>query len=228
MLMSFSDGLKARAESVTATDRIKATSAEFRVRPNESDRRKTMGIKALRIAIVGAILAVNLSGCMSIKDTSGIKQYFQDQGRAEILAVDIKTKNPDKNSPDYMKAEALFNHAAGIGNGWTKGIVFDAKTKREVNISIQDYKNSDAGKYTAAFLSLEPEITTKAFDPVTAMAIATFVGSVIDMIQKQNNKQVEDAIHDIEEEFSKARWTTFELTTPQWINEKYKPSISGK
>jgi len=48
------------------------------------------------------------------------------------------------------------------------------------------------------------------------------------MIQKQNDKQVEAAIHDIEEEFSKARWTTFELTTPQLLNEKYGLSSSGK
>jgi hypothetical protein len=52
--------------------------------------------------------------------------------------------------------------------------------------------------------------------------------SVIDLIQKQNNKQVEAAIHAIEEEFSKARWTTFELTTSQWVDEKYKLPSSGK
>lgn len=181
-----------------------------------------MKMKIFSMAIVAVGLLVTLSGCMSIQDTSGIKKYLQDQGRAEILAVDIKTKNPDKNSPDYKNAETLFNKAAGTGNGWTKGIVFDAKTKREVNISVQDYKDSDAGKSIAAFLSLEPEVTTKAFDPVTATAIATFVASVIDLIQKQNDKQVEAAIHAIEEEFSKARWTTFELTTSQWANEKYK------
>jgi hypothetical protein len=200
----------------------------------KNDRRKTMEIKAFGTAIVGAVLAVTLSGCMSIKDTRGIKQYFQGQGRAEILAVDIKAKNPDKNSPAYKKAEILFNRAAGVGNGWMKGIVFDAKTKREVNISIKDYNDSDAGKSIAAFLSLEPEITTKVFDPVTATAIdaaidiTPFVGAIIDIIQKQNDKRVEAAIHAIEEEFSKARWTTFEQTTPQWINEKYKLPSSGK
>lgn len=187
-----------------------------------------MKTKTFSMAIVAFIVLVTLSGCMSIKNTSGIKQYLQDQGRAEILAVDIKTKNPDKNSPAYKNAEALFNKAAGAGNGWTKAIVFDAKTKREVNISVQDYKDSDAGKSIAAFLSLEPEERIKAFDPVTATAIATFVMSVIGLIQKQNDKQVEAAIHAIEEEFSKARWTTFELTTPQSANEKYKLPSSAK
>lgn len=187
-----------------------------------------MKMKTFGTAIVGIVLLVTLSGCMSIKDTSGIRQYLQDQGRAEILAVDIKTKNPNKNSPAYKDAEALFNNAAGTGNGWTKGIVFDAKTKREVSISAQDYKDSNAGKSIAAFLSLEPEVTIKAFDPVTATAFAAFVVSVIDLIQKQNDKQVEAAIHAIEEEFSKARWTTFDLTTSQWVNEKYKFPSSGK
>lgn len=181
-----------------------------------------MKMKTFSMAIVAVVLLVTLSGCMSIKDTSGIKQYLQDQAKAEILAVDIKTKNPDKNSPDYKNAEILFNKAAGTGNGWAKGVVFDAKTNREVNISVQDYKDSDAGKSIAAFLLLEPEVTTKAFDPVTATAIVTFAASVIDLIQKQNERQVEAAIHAIEEELSKARWMTFELTTPQWVNEKYK------
>jgi|GEM_PF-4326578 len=187
-----------------------------------------MKMKTFGMTIVGIVLLISLSGCMSIKDTSGIRQYLQDQGRAEILAIDLKTKNPDKNSPAYKNAEALFNNAAGTGNGWAKGIVFDAKTKREISISVRDYKDSAAGKAIAAFLSLEPEVTIKTFDPVTATAIATFVVSVIDLVQKQNDKQVEAAIHAIEEEFSKARWTTFELTTPQWINEKYKLPSSGK
>ncbi|MEK6767246.1 MAG: hypothetical protein AABY49_13610 [Planctomycetota bacterium] len=187
-----------------------------------------MKMNTFSMTIVAFVILVTLSGCMSIKDTSGIKQYLQDQGRAEIQAVDIKNKNPDKNSPAYKNAETLFNTAAGAGNGWTKGIVFDVKTKREVNISVQDYKDSDAGRSIAAFLSLEPEVTIKAFDPVTATVIATFVMSVIDLIQKQNDKQVEAASHAIEEEFSKARWTTFELTTPQWVNERYKLPSSGK
>lgn len=187
-----------------------------------------MKMKTFGMTIVGIVLLVTLSGCMSIKDTSGIKQYLQDQGRAEILAVDIKTKNPDKNLQAYKNAETLFNNAAGTGNGWAKGIVFDAKTKREVSISVQDYKDSDAGKSIAAFLLLEPKVTIKAFYPVTATAIATFVVSIIDLVQKQNTKQVEAAIHAIEEEFSKARWTTFELTTHQWVNEKYKLPSSVK
>jgi hypothetical protein len=164
---------------------------------------------------------------MTIKDTSGIKQYLQDQGRSEILALDIKAKYK-KKSTTYKQAEALFNQAAGTGDGWSNGILFDAKTKREINVPIQDYKASDAGKSIEAFLKLEPALTTKAFDPVTATAIAALVVSVVDMLEKQNNKRVEEAINVIEEQLSKARWTTFELTTYQWVNEKYTHSVSGK
>ncbi|MCM2358297.1 MAG: hypothetical protein NDI77_09120 [Geobacteraceae bacterium] len=168
------------------------------------------------------ILGFALSGCMSIKDTSGIKQYLQDQGKSEIFAIDLKSKIKDKKSKDYKHAETLFNNAAGAGNGWAKGIIFDARVNRELNVPVQDYKNSEAGKNIEAFLGLQPGIAAKAFDPVTGALIATFVISVVDMIEKQNDKRVETAIQVIEKEFSKASWTTFELTTPQFVKDKYK------
>lgn len=182
---------------------------------------------AIRLIVILVVLSFAISGCMTIKDTSGIKQYLQDQGRSEILALNIKAKNK-KTSATYKNAETLFNRAAGTGNGWTNGILFDAKTKREINVPILDYKASDAGKSIEAFLKLEPEITNKAFDPVTGIAIAAFVVSVVDMLQKQNDKRVEAAIKVIEERLSISRWTTFELTTHQWVNDKYKFSVSEK
>lgn len=177
------------------------------------------GIKTF--GIVSFVLSLILSGCMRIKDTSGIKQYFQDQGRAEILAVDIKAKNPDHNSPVYKEAEACFNKAAGTGNGWTEGIVLDAKMKREVNVSIQDYKNSDTGKFIEKFLSLKEERKINKSGLGTAIVVLPFIESLIEKIIEQNEKQIDKAIRNIEEQLSKARWTTFELTTSQWINAKY-------
>jgi hypothetical protein len=161
---------------------------------------------------------------IEIKDTSGIKQYFQDQGRAEILALDIKKKNPDKNSSVYKNANSVFNQAAGIGNGWTAGILFDAKIERKVDVSVENYKNSDAGKAVGSFLALDSGVRLKLFDPVMAAAVAVFVLTVVDKIEKQNSERVERAIEAIEKEFSRARWTTFELTTPEWVNKKYGPS----
>ena len=179
--------------------------------------------KAIKLfGIVSFILSLILSGCMRIKDTSGIKQYLQDQGRAEILAVAIKARNPDTNSSVYKEAEASFNKAAGAGNGWSEGIVFDAEMKREVNVSIDAYNNSDAGKSIKAFLSLGEKRTTKTFSIETAVVIAPYVKSIIDIIMEQNEKQYEKAIKNIKEQFSKARWTTFELTTSKWIDDKYK------
>jgi len=179
------------------------------------------GIKTF--GIVSFVLSLILSGCMRIKDTRGIKKYFQDQGRAEILAVDIKAKNPDQNSPEYKEAEARFNKAAGTGNGWTKGIVFDAEMKREVNVSIEDYENSDTRKFIEEFLSLEEEMPIfKAMGFETAIVLWPFIESLIEKIIEQNEKQIDKAIRNIKEQFSKARWTTFELTTSQWIDAKYK------
>lgn len=178
--------------------------------------------RVVYIFIMSLAMSFALSGCMKIKDTSGIKQYLQDQGKSEILAIDLKSKHKDKKSKTYKEAENLFNKAAGAGNGWTKGIVFDARVKRELDVPVQDYKNSEAGKSIEAFLKLQPGFSAEAFDPVTGALIATFALSVVDMIEKQNDKRVEAAIQVIEKEFSKASWTTFELTTPQFVNDKYK------
>lgn len=181
-----------------------------------------MKTKSSITTIVCNALLIAVSGCMSIKDTSGIRKYFQHQGKAEILAIEIKAKNPDKDSSAYKTAERLFNKAAGAGNGWASGIVFDARVKREVNVSVEDYINSEAGKAIRDFLALDPGFRPLSFDPVTAAAIATFVVTVIDKIEEQNDKRVERAIKAIEQEFSRSRWTTFENTTLQWIDQKYK------
>jgi hypothetical protein len=164
---------------------------------------------------------------MSIKDTSGIKQYLQDQGRAEILVLDIKSNNKSKETQTFKKAETLFNQAAGVGNGWMRGIVVEARLKKEVNVSVSDYRASDAGKRIASFLALDdakaldPVSETKAFDPVSAVLIATVVVNVIDQLEKQNDARVDRAVQTIEREFSKSQWTTFELTTPEWVTNKY-------
>lgn len=178
------------------------------------------------IMITLGVLAMS-TGCMSIKDTSGIKQYLQDQGRAEILVLDIKSNNKSKETQTYKKAEILFNQAAGVGNGWMRGIVVEARLKKEVNVSVSDYRASDAGKRIASFLALDdakaldPVSETKAFDPVSAVLIATVVVNVIDQLEKQNDARVDRAVQTIEREFSKSQWTTFELTTPEWVTKKY-------
>ena len=185
--------------------------------------------KHLMMVILNAILLCT-SGCMSVKDTSGIKNYLQDQGKAEILAIEIKDKNPDENSTAYQNAERLYNEAAGAGNGWTKGIVFDARMKREVNVSTEDYTNSKAGKAISEFLSLGSNLTYAkkySFDPVTATTLATFIVGCIDRIEQQNDERVERAIEAIDGEFSRAYWTTFKNTTTDWIDNKYKLSSKG-
>jgi hypothetical protein len=157
----------------------------------------------------------------TVKDTAGIRQYLQDQARAEMLALDIKGKNLDKQSAPYKKAEALFNQAAGAGNGWTRGIVLEARLKRQIDVSVADYQASDAGKRLSAFLALDTDRLLR-FDPVTGLVIAKFVADVIQILENQNDARVERAVTVIETEFSKARWTTFEETTPKWVDEKYK------
>jgi len=164
---------------------------------------------------------------MSIKDTSGIEKYLGYQGEAEMLAIVIKTNNPDKNSSAYRNAERLYNKAAGAGNGWTSGIVFVAKNKWKVNVSVEDYANSDAGKALSEFLALDSSFKTKSFDPVTAAALVTFVTNLIERVGELNDRFVERAVKRLEHEFSRSRWTTFEKTTPEWIDEKYKFKSSG-
>ena len=179
-------------------------------------------------AVVCAAAMALAAGCgVAIKDTAGIKKYFEDQGIAEILAIEIKANMPDKNSADYKNAEKLYNRAAGVGNGWTSGIVFDARNKRQVNVSVKDYTNSDPGKALVQFLALGRP-TTKSFDPVTTAVIANFVMALIDKIEQQNNQRVELVVKQLEQEFSRSRWTTFENTTVQWIDEKYKFKNFGK
>ena len=182
-------------------------------------------------AVVCAAAMALAAGCgVAIKDTAGIKKYFEDQGSAEILAIKIKANTPDKNSADYKNAERLYDRAAGVGNGWTSGIVFDAETKRQVNVSVKDYANSNGGKALVQFLALggPTTITTLSFDPVTTAAIANFVMALIDKIEQQNNQRVELVVKQLEQEFSRSRWTTFENTTVQWIDEKYKFKNVGK
>ncbi len=182
------------------------------------------GQKYLTVVLLSAIFLCT-AGCISIKDTSGIKAYLQDQGKAEILAVQIKAKNPDKNSAAYQNAERLYNNAAGAGNGWTSGILFDARAKHEVNISIEDYKGSDAGKAISEFLARSDK--RLSFDPVTVAAVATFAIDLLDKIKQQNDQWVERAIGTLEREFSRARWTTFENTTADWLDDKYRLSGNG-
>jgi hypothetical protein len=167
---------------------------------------------------------------MSIKDTSGIKEYLEDQGRAEILATVIKDKNPDKNSTAYQNAQELYNNAAGLGNGWTSGILLDARLKRQVDVSVEDYANSDAGKAISEFLAFRPGrgyVKTFSVEPGTAITLAAFVVGLIDKIEQQNDRRLERAIEALEREFSRARWTTFENTTAAWIDNKYKLPNNG-
>ena len=105
--------------------------------------------------------------------------------------------------------------------------MFDAKTKRQINISVNDYAESNAGKSLAQFLALGGP-AVKTFDPVTAAAVANFAMAIIDKIEQQNNQRVELAVKQLEQEFSRSRWTTFENTTVQWIDEKYKFKNAGK
>jgi len=179
------------------------------------------------IAIVCTAVLFCMPGCMSIKDTSGIKKYLGDQGEAEMLAIEIKANNPDKNSSAYRNTERLYNKAAGAGNGWTSGIVLDARNKQEVDVSVEDYKNSSAGKALSEFLALDSSFKTKSFDPVTAAALVTFVTDSIERVGKLNDQFVERAVKRLEHEFSRSRWTTFEKTTSEWIDEKYKFKSSG-
>ena len=155
------------------------------------------------------------------------KEVLGRPRKAEIIAVAIKAENPDKNSTAYQNAKRLYNNAAGAGNGWTSGIVFDARVKRQVNVSVENYSNSDAGKAISEFLALDTRFRARSFDPGTAAAIATLVVALIDKIEQQNDQRVERAVKMIEREFSRTRWTTFENTTLQWINDKYKFSGSG-
>ncbi|MCQ8181048.1 hypothetical protein NP603_08010 [Methylomonas sp. SURF-1] len=162
---------------------------------------------------------------MSIKDTAGIKLYLEDQGKAEIRALNLKSSITDKDSTSYKIAKDLFDEAAGTGNGWANGIVFDAKTKREVNVSVDDYEKSRVSKAIKSFLNFDPGISSKSerevFDPVSAIAVVTFAVNTVKTIEDLHNGYVERSIKTLEQELNKARWTSFESITPQSIAEKY-------
>ena len=187
-----------------------------------------MGRQQYIAAAILISVMVFSAGCgVAVKDTAGIKKYFEEQGRAEMLAIELKANTPDKNSADYKNAEKLYNRAAGAGNGWTSGIVFEARTERKIDVSLEDYADSEAGKALAKFLELGgPDI--KYFDPVTTAAIANFALALIDKIEQQNNQRVERVVKQLEQEFSRSRWTAFENTTVQWIDEKYKFKSSDR
>jgi len=192
------------------------------------------------VVILSAIFLCT-AGCLQIKDTSGIKEYFQDQGRAEILAITIKEKYKNKKgSADYRNADMLYNRAAGAGNGWAKGILYDLRTTSVLDVSIEDYNNSPAAKAISDFLKLDQHpfytmrlaFPTKGSHPPYAKdlpadqanleKIGSSVEKLIEIVKKQHDRWVEQAISVIELQFSNARWTTFENTTTKWIDEKYK------
>ena len=183
------------------------------------------------VIILAAVSLLFTAGCstVKIKDTAGIKLYLQDQGRSEILALDIKTKDKTKKTDAYKNAESLYNRAAGLGNGWTKGIVTDVKFKKEVNVTVQDYQTSPAGLAISQFLLLDSSAPKPAtgpvvkpmFSPATITLAALLAKEVIKIIDEQNKKSVADATTVIEQEFQRTSWTTFELTTSEWINTKY-------
>jgi hypothetical protein len=181
--------------------------------------------RGLGVAVVlGAILMVG-SGCegLSVKDTGGIKLYLSDQSAAEIRALAMKTAYRDKTSQAYKTAEKLYNQADADGTGWVSGILLDAKMKHEVNVSESQYKNSPAGKSLAAFLALEVTVEKMEGDPVAiANAAAVFIGEIAKIVYDQNKVRLQEAIQALEGALQKARWTTFDQLTVQWVEEKHK------
>lgn len=179
----------------------------------------------MKTKIILLLTAILIStGCVKIKNTERITLYLQEQGIAEILAVDIKNKK-QKDMENYKTFEKVYNSAAGTGNGWTKAIITNVRLKKEVDVSVEDYKNSDVAKEISKLqriaASVGNEKINKGLDPVTIGLVVLFAKGITGMVIEQNNKEVDRVAQVLEDEFKKVNWTTFELTTQEWIISKY-------
>jgi len=176
-----------------------------------------------KIALLLTAILIS-TGCVSIKNTKGITRYLEEQGKAEIIAVDMKTKL-QQDKENYKKFEKIYNSAAGTGNGWTKSIVSNVRLKKEVDVSVEDYENSTVAKEISKLHKIADSVgnekINKGLDPVTIGLIIVFANGITEIMIEQNNKAVDRVAQVLEDEFKKANWTTFELTTQEWINSKY-------
>lgn len=116
----------------------------------------------------------------------------------------------------------VFNRAAGYRTGWANSVLLDARTKRVIDVPLSAYERSETAQAIAEFLALDPGLFTKSLDPVFASAVGELIQHITKTIMDQRRKSIETAIATLEEQLKKVQWTSFENTTDEWLDRKYR------
>lgn len=175
-----------------------------------------------RSFVIFILLAVVLliTGCFKVKDTKGVALYLSQQGKCEMLALEIKGKF-QKGSQQYADAEKLFNEAAADCNGWVASEILEIEGNATVNITEEEVIGSHSYNSMNSFLSFSPDGKGSLIVSALAQEILDFGTKIVNFIIELNQKRTDEAIKKIKQELEKTRWPTFAMVDEHWYKHKY-------
>jgi hypothetical protein len=154
--------------------------------------------------VIMLVALLGVGGCsFKVINTDGIKRMLEKKTSAEKSRSDVETKYTGNNKETLKN---LYNEACTANNGWIKGIQNDVAIKTELNVSEDDYRNSNAYTTSTDFITAtQKEVGfygTRSIDPITVAAIT----AIIDYLWKRNQEALEAARALIKAELEKNKW----------------------
>lgn len=180
--------------------------------------------------VVAVMVGCFASGCVKVKDTSGLDACFVQTATAEYLAYEFKSVYGNRpEDKTYTAVRVQYSTAAGAVGGWLKSLDYQIDNTHELNASAADYERLCKPELDKTIELIKSSLPSRivAEGGITLAAVLGAVPVLVDRFLTLHDKWVGEAKKQAKAAFAGAAMIPFADLNEKTLRTKYpveKPS----